>query len=339
MKKKMLLVLMFIFLTLMASQWSMIHYAWMQARGQLKIIFNTVPLEQIVSDPNYPDSLKAKLRVIEKARNYAINVLDLNASENYTTYYDQDGKVSLWNLSASEAYQLKPYTWHFPFLGSFPYKGFFELEKAREEKKRLDELGYDTRIRSVGGWSTLGWTRDPILSNMLSRSVGRLSELIIHELTHSTIFVKDHVEFNENLASFIGEEGARLFLKDTYGVHSPEYQEYILNEEDNKNLVKHIIRGARKLDSVYQSIQNYPDSVKEAYKSSFISRITRATDTIRFHDKQYYDFYRNKLPNNAYFMTFLRYHSSEDSLKILLTTVYDNDLKAFVRGMIDFHNH
>ena len=84
---------------------------------------------------------------------------------------------------------------------------------ADKEMELLKEAGYDVGMRTVGGWSTLGWFKDPILSNMLNRSYGDLANLIIHELVHATIFVKDSVEFNENLASFIGDQGAKLFLK------------------------------------------------------------------------------------------------------------------------------
>ena len=33
-------------------------------------------------------------------------------------------------------------------------------------------------------------------------------QVFIHELTHGTLYVKDGVSYNENLASFVGDEGA-----------------------------------------------------------------------------------------------------------------------------------
>ncbi len=93
-----------------------------------------------------------------------------------------------------------------------PYKGFFNQKLAFELKDELEKEGYDVIVRNPGGWSTLGWFTDPILSKMLNRSEGDLANLIIHEMVHSTIFVKDSVEFNENLATFIGDRGAEKFL-------------------------------------------------------------------------------------------------------------------------------
>ena len=118
----------------------------------------------------------------------------------------------MWVVMACEPFALKPKEWKFPIIGSVPYKGFFKKERAEALKAELEKEGWDVMVRNPGGWSTLGWFTDPILSKMLMRSEGDLANLIIHEMSHATIFVKDSVEFNENLATFIGDRGAELFL-------------------------------------------------------------------------------------------------------------------------------
>ena len=198
---------------LIAFNLDLLEYGIGQLRGQMTILAEARPIDEVLEDPTFPDSLKTKIHLIQEVRQFAVEELELVDSKNYTTIYDQKGRDVLWNVSACEPYELKPYKWSFPILGSFSYKGFFDLEKARQERGVLDSLGLDTNIRAVGAWSTLGWFQDPILSNMLYRKEGDLAELIIHELTHATIFVKDSLTFNENLASFIGTEGAKLFLE------------------------------------------------------------------------------------------------------------------------------
>jgi predicted aminopeptidase len=123
-------------------------------------------------------------------------------------------------------FQLKAYEWDFPLIGSFSYKGFFNYDQALEEEDKIRKNGYDTSIDEIAGWSTLGWFKDPVLSDMLDRSSGSLANLIIHELTHGTLYVKDNVDFNENLASFVGDKGALIFLRHKYGENSKEYHEY-----------------------------------------------------------------------------------------------------------------
>ncbi len=211
MLKKISWGILLILIALCLYYWNWLSYGYNQAKGQLKVITQSRPIEDFLQDPNFPDSLKQKLELTMAVRGFAVDSLGLNKSDNYTELYDQKGKTLLWNVSASEPYALKAYTWQYPFLGEMPYKGF-DLEKAKKEADLLKEKGFDVRIRTVGGWSTLGILKDPLLSNMLERNDGALAEVIIHELTHATLFVKNEVEFNENLASFIGEKGAERFL-------------------------------------------------------------------------------------------------------------------------------
>ncbi|WP_420316610.1 aminopeptidase [Ekhidna sp.] len=319
--------------------WEHLIYGIRQAKGQLSITFNTLPVEEVLSNPSVTDSIKYKIQIVQEARLFSFDRLGLKQSENYTTFYDQKGEVSLWNLSACKPFAFEPKMWSFPVLGSFPYKGYFELEHAKKEMDELKKDGYDVRIRPVGGWSTLGWTSDPILSNMLDRSEGPLAELIIHELTHSTLFIKDNIEFNENLASFIGELGAIQYLNEKYGDKSAAYYDYIISEEDSRTFRNQMLLATNKLDSLYQIISDDPDSIKAHQKHLMIDEIMSSIDTLHFHDPRYYQIFNSSRPNNAYFMSYLRYYSSKDSLQDLLSSMYKDDLKLFIEGMKSFHDN
>src|SRR5690349_14303260 len=181
------------------------------------------PVEECLQDPTFPDSLTRKLRLMDEIRAYAIDSLGLNDTDNYKTLYDQKGEEIMWVVTACEPFKLEAKQWKFPVVGSVPYKGFFDRRLAVELKDELDKEGWDVSIRNPGGWSTLGWFTDPILSKMLGRSEGDLANLIIHEMSHATIFVKDSIDFNENLATFIGDRGAERFLIHKHGLHSQAY--------------------------------------------------------------------------------------------------------------------
>ena len=336
--KKIILSLLFVFLVIAVFNRDLIIYGLGQARGQIRIIRNSQPIEKILADGSFSDSLKQKIRMINEIRKFAIDSIGLKNSKNYMSFYDQKGITALWNLSACDPYSFTPKTWSFPFLGSFPYKGFFNLEKAKKEMNDLKKENYDTRIRAVGGWSTLGWFADPILSNMLERSEGSLADLITHELTHSTLFIKDNIEFNENLASFIGERGALKFLESKYGKRSYELENYIMQDEDGVRYTQHMLYCTSVLDSLYNSFEETTeDSTKARKKYMLVDEITSSLDTIHFHNDRYYKIFRNGRPNNAYFMSFLRYHSSKDSLALILKDEYGNDLKSLIQGMKSFH--
>lgn len=336
MYKKTFLFLLTILLMLVIWQHELIWYGLKQGRGQLEIVRNAVDLEVVLQSTDFPDSLKDKIQLIQKAKKYAIEVLDFKQTDNYTTLYDQEGEITLWSISACKPYSFEPKTWWFPIVGYVSYKGYFNKQKALETESQLQSEGWDVRLRPVSGWSTLGWFKDPILSSMLNRSEGQLAELIVHELTHSAIFVKDRVTFNENLASFVGEQGARQFLKMNYGADSREMQEYLATEEDSKKFTHHMLISTRKLDSLFQSFTDDLDGeVKERKKKTLIAEICARLDTINFSNPRYKFLFLKKKPNNAYFMSFLRYHSTGDSLKNVWKNQYNSDLKLFVKDCID----
>jgi predicted aminopeptidase len=97
---------------------------------------------------------------------------------------------------------------HFPLVGRVPYKGFFEIESAEHEAERLRADGLDVCVLPVRAYSTLGWFDDPLTTPMLEQPGGALTETVVHELVHSTVFVTSQPEFNEGVARFIGQEAS-----------------------------------------------------------------------------------------------------------------------------------
>lgn len=312
--------------------WDLVSYGARQGYGQFRIIWNARPVEEFLSDPEFPDSLKARLDLIEEVRKYSIDSLGLKDTENYKTMFDQKGKEVMWVVMASERFRLKPKEWVFPIVGAVPYKGFFDEKKANDLKQELKNEGWDVVVRNPGGWSTLGWFTDPILSKMLSRSEGDLANLIIHEMSHATIFVKDSVDFNENLATFIGDRGAEKFLIYKYGEHSREYTTYMEEDKDYLKFVDHMLHGAKSLDSLYNSM-NPADSEERRLdlKEDVIRRIITSLDTLSLTltsapSKRF----RNELPNNAYFMNFRQYQSKQDTFADEWRVKFNGDLRAYI---------
>ena len=232
MVKKILTAFLILLLLLSVIYIDLIIYGVRQGIGQVRVINNSIPIPAYLEKSGIPDSIRYKLLLIEDIKTFAAEKMGVIPSENYTTYFDQKGKPILWNVSAAEPFKLVAYEWTFPFLGSFSYKGYFSYELAKKEEALLGSSGLDTRVREVGGWSTLGWFNDPVLSGMLSRTEGDLAEVIIHELVHGTLYVKDSIDFNENLATFLGRKGAEIYLIDKYGGSSELLRNYLQNERD-----------------------------------------------------------------------------------------------------------
>ncbi len=330
--KKGLLFITTLFIILAVLNYDLLVYGIEQAKGQMKIIREARPVEEVLNDPAFPDSLKANLRLIDDIKRFAFDSLGINFSENYSKVYDQKGKDLMFVVTACKPFELKPKKWKFPVIGTFSYKGFFNEQRADSLAAELRRDGYDTNIRTASGWSTLGWLNDPILSNMLAQDEAGFAELIIHELTHGTLFVKDSLRFNENLATFIGVKGTERYLRAKYGAGSEILQQYHRKWEDRKILANHILRGAIHLDSLYKGIKDIRDiGMKRKMKAEAINRIITTIDTLDLPDtKKYVKFYLNLKPNNTFFMSYLRYRGDYDLLEKELKEKYNNDIKRLM---------
>src|SRR6266850_1087512 len=335
--RKIVLGILLVLAGLVIWHWSTVRYGIEQGVGQLNVIWNARPAEEILNDPSFPDSLKAKLKWIEAIRAFAVDSLGLKDTKNYKTVYDQKGKEVLWVVTACELFQLKPKLWDFPIVGAVPYKGYFDKAKAVAEGKRLEQEGWDVSVRNPGGWSTLGWFTDPILSGMLERNEGDLASLIIHEMVHATLWVKDSVDFNENLATFIGDTAAYEFLRVRFGGDSKQYVTYLFEDQDYRRYSKHMLRGAIGLDSLYHTFQSpVPLVEKRKKKEAFIRKIIASLDTLTLHNaKEPSQRFAHRLPNNAYFMSFRHYQSKLNRFKVEMSNKFPGNLKGYLRYLAE----
>ncbi|WP_456458502.1 aminopeptidase [Reichenbachiella sp.] len=327
------LVILVLLLVLKAN---LISYLLMQGGGQLEVLWNAIPVDDFIKDSDN-QKLRSRLLIVEEVKTFAKEELGLESEGLYTTIYDQKGEDILWNLTACEPFALQSVEWSFPIVGTVSYKGFFDLEKAKSEEEKLKSKGYDTRIRPVNAWSTLGWFNDPILSNNLKRSEGRLAELFIHEITHANIFLKDSLTFNENLASFIGEQGAMLFLTKKYGQQSGLLDDYKKSEFDTQVFVKHCLKAVSELNKLYSEFANEMTAAeKNLAKESYMKKWVAELDSIPFNNsKTYSGRFTDHLPNNAFFMAFERYDSKKESFDLQLQNEFAGDLKAFIKFYIE----
>ncbi len=184
--------------------------AWEEAR----ILARRRPIADILNDPNVDLETRAKLELVVQARSFAGRDLKLNVGDSYTSFSQIRRDTLALVLSASPVDRLAAHTWWFPIVGRVPYKGFFSLEAAEKERRKLEEKHFDTYLRPTSAFSTLGWLPDPLLSTVLEQDSVGLVETVIHEVTHNTLFVSGHVKFNESFANFVGSLGAIEFFCD-----------------------------------------------------------------------------------------------------------------------------
>jgi len=182
------------------------------AVGQARLMRAGRPIEAILADSDTPDELRQRLETVQQVRIFASS-LGLEIDEQYTSYVDWPGDRVITTVIATRPGEVVPAGFWFPFLGRLPYKGFFDPSRAEAEAASLREDGLDVCVVAVPAYSTLGWMKDPVTAPMLLRGEGPAVETILHELVHATVYVKDHIDFDETAASFVGQEASVRFYE------------------------------------------------------------------------------------------------------------------------------
>ena len=212
-----------IFLLVLFSGCSTAAYVTRLGFGQAKVLLYSRSNEEVFKDPSISQETKDRIKFVLEVKQYAEERIGLEKTGNYSRYFKVDKQGLLYVISACPKDSLNPYQWTFPIVGRMSYKGFFSLREAQEERDKLERAGFDTCLRGALAYSTLGWFKDPIFSSMLDRKRAIIAQIVIHELTHTTLFIEDHLDFNEQMATFIGNQGAIDFFSEQDGRDSPDY--------------------------------------------------------------------------------------------------------------------
>ncbi len=269
------------------------------------ITFHSVPVEEVLKDESTSAQWKEKIGFIQEVMGYGQKKLGLKKTKSYSKFFEVKGPI-LYVVTASEKDRLQLYTWNFPVTGRVTYKSFFTKEGVLKEKQFLEKKGLDTFVQQVGAYSTLGWLRDPIFSSMMEWNHVALVNLILHEMTHATVYFKDETDFNEQLATFIGNRGSIDFLIERYGKGSKEVAKAIHIQEDD-------LLFSRWVDQVCQWLSTYygkeiPRDEKLRGREELFRSIKEEFGGIKVQLKtDYYKDFEKKDLNNAVLLAYRRY--------------------------------
>ena len=291
-------------------------YLLRQAKGQLTVIAQTRDVTPLLQSSALSETQKYKIRLIQEVKLYAETRLGLKKTNNYSTYFDHGKQPVIWLLTACEPFSLKEKTWTFPMLGEVSYKGFFDYNLGLKEANELRVESFDVDLGRVSAWSTLGILSDPILSSMLDDSEGELAELIIHELTHATLYLPSSVDFNENFASFVGRKGAISFLEQKYGVQNDTLKSYLKNLEEEDTIKAFVLKHKQILAQFYNTLDDKLTVVqKNRLKADELNKIITALHLLPLSNKLKLKMAKRiVVSKNAFFMHYNRYDAQYEQL-------------------------
>ena len=314
-------------------------YTLKQGTTMIGYLNRARPLEDIEKESgSSPEDILFVKRVNE-IRRFAMEELGLKESKNYTRYVELDRDYLAAVVSACAKDSFTRHEWWFPVVGKVPYKGFFDVKDARKERSKLEKKDLDVWIRGVDAFSTLGWFKDPLYSYMKDYSDLQLAELIIHELLHATVYLKNQSQFNEELAEFTGTEGARLYMEKKAG--SRENAEINSEgsgldgsgdekaKEDSAAYLAFIRSLITELDEVYMS--KIPREEKLSRKEKIIAEAKLRFETQ--YDERFktgnYRFFSELPVNNAYLELYRLYYEG-DRYFLDLYRRFGSDLPGFI---------
>ncbi len=317
-----------IFFTLLTTQITACSMGYLirNAYHQGRLLKSAVPIEDVLEDSKVAETTKNKLRLAAEAKMFAETTLKLKPTKNYSTFVQLDGPYVTYIVSAAPKDELEYYTWYFPIVGSVPYKGYFVKQGALDEAEDLKNEGYDTYVRGVTAFSTLGWFKDPVLSSMLRYEDYELVNTIIHETVHATLYISSNANFNERLATYLGDLGTEIFYKQKKENH-PLLEMIKKDSADSKLFSEYISARVKKLEQWYKDNKNNPDLlklreeqfklIKEDFKKEVLPRL-QTEKYARFHEAELnnarimgYKLYVNDLSDFAKLSIKLKYNFTD----------------------------
>lgn len=304
------------------SSCAQISYYYQAAKGQAQLLNKRRPVEQILADPDTPETLKQQLRKAEEIRLFGVRHLDLADQGNFTQYADLDRKYAVWNVVAAPEFSIEPKTWCFPVAGCVAYKGFFDHALALREQKSLRGQGFDVLVYGVTAYSTLGWFDDPLLNTFIHYPENELAALLFHELAHQVLYVKDDSEFNEAFATAV--EYAMLSRW--------------LNTQDKREQIDRLKADRNKQNRITELILDFRQQLQSAYlgkkpasaKIRLFDQLKQEYDKIKARGEgtRYYDWWFSMPLNNAYLLTVSTYFRLVPAFSNMIAE-HDGDLHAF----------
>jgi len=294
-----------------------VRYITRAAIAEADILRRRRPIVEVVGDTTTDAATRGKLLLVVAARNWAEQSLALTAGETFTTFVALPRDTLVLVLSAARSDTLAAYTWDYPIVGRMPYRGFFSLRQAQAAVSKLQRAGLDTYLRPASAFSSLGWFNDPLLSTTLRTDSADLAATVIHELLHNTVFIKNHVDFNESFAEFVGYRGAEAFFRERGD--SVNAARSALRWQDVRRLADFYRDLGRRLERLYAS-GAMPAEVRRARSELFRGAHDRMAGALAADLKTIDGRRLAERPlNNAVLLSLLVYGSGLDRFDSLLT--------------------
>jgi predicted aminopeptidase len=309
-----------------------IRYYGQLISGQFAILNKRQPIHQLLAQPDTPEKLKQRLKLVLEIRTFAKDKLFLPAKDQYLSFVDLERPFAVYNIFATPEFSFSAKTWCYPIIGCAVYRGYFSKKDAFDYAAQLKAKGYDVYIGGVVAYSTLGWFGDPVLSTFINLSDNKLAALIFHELSHHLLYVPDDTTFNESFAVAVEQESMRRWLK---AIDRREvYSDYMKAYRRQQQFVELVLKYRKKLELLYA--RDLPVLKKRQDKAAEFENLKSDYLLLKKQWGGYsgYDGWFDRKMNNAQLLTVATYNDLVPAFLKLLKSCND-DLNAFYKKCQD----
>ncbi len=305
-----------------------LHFYAQGAAGQWKIMREARPIPEVMGECfGETTKVKERLALVQELRAFASRELQLPAERQYDRYTDLHRDFVVWVVHAAPEFSVEAKTWWYPVLGKLKYRGYFSEADAQREGARLRAQGMDVVVGGTEAYSTLGFLRDPVLNTFLGRSDAELAELIFHELTHQRLYLKGDTDFNEALATAVGEAGARLWLKSKGRL--TDLDSYNREHRLHRDIIAAMLSTREDLSRLYAQHAGSPPDKLRAFKTAAFSRLRDEARGLRIAACVPLP-HRMPLVNNAGLNSVAAYYAMLPGFERLIAAE-NGDIPAFLR--------
>lgn len=319
----------FLLVTLsLTSSGCSIGYYLHSSTNHLKLMSKRTKVSKALKSKTLPQETKDKLLLSLKIKEFVSKKLKLKNNKNYGTFVDIKRPYVTYIVRAAPWDKLENYYWKFPIVGKMPYKGYYRKELAIKESKKFDAGSFDTYVRGASAYSTLGWFKDPILSSMTRMEKHDFVDVLIHEMIHANLYIKNNTDFNERAAVFLASIATKDFFK--------------WNEPNNTDILNQIDNEALDLETFSEFLSIELTALEEWYNKN---EITKELKEAKLKELQtiyktkyqprlktpYYSFFSEADLNNAKLLSYKTYLSDLSDFKTLhikLGSQFDLTFKA-----------
>ncbi|MDG4553766.1 MAG: aminopeptidase [Candidatus Competibacter sp.] len=299
------------------------------AAGQWDLLQARRSVAAVLSDPAISADLRQRLETARALRAFASADLALPENDSYRSYADLGRPWVVKNVFAAPELSLEPRRWCFPVAGCLSYRGYFDAGAAQALAEELRTSGDDVYVADISAYSTLGWFDDPLLNTFIGWPVGRLAELMFHELAHQRVYVADDTAFNEAFATALGRLGAERWLE-RQGTPR-EREEYAADVRRREQFLRLTADAREQLAAIYASHRD--EAAKRTDKRRVLAQLRERYEEVKQGWGGYtgYDRWFDRDLNNAKLAGVSTYHRQVPAF-LALYEREGRDFAAFYRA-------